>query len=64
MNRRLPLLALALSAPAFADLQKCVDPQGSVAHTDKDCPSTPGHAAPRAVARPATSTGGTRFPLA
>ena len=55
MNRLLPLLALALSAPAFADLQKCVDPQGTVTYTDKDCPSTPSHPAPRAVA--ATSTG-------
>jgi len=57
MNRLLPLLALALSAPAFADLQKCVDPQGSVTYTDKDCPSAPGRVAPRAVAA-VTTTGG------
>ena len=52
MKRLLPLLALALSAPAFADLPKCVDPQGTVTYTDKDCPGTPGHPAPRAVAAP------------
>ena len=55
MKRRLPLRALALSAPAFADLQRCVDPQGTVTHSDQDCPGTPRHPAPRAVA--ATSTG-------
>ena len=39
MIRLLPLLALALSTPAFADLQKCVDAQGGVSFTDRDCPS-------------------------
>jgi hypothetical protein len=39
MIRFLPLLALALSTPAFADLQKCVDAQGGTIFTDRDCPS-------------------------
>ena len=43
MIRLLPLLALALSTPAFADLQKCVDAQGGTIFTDKDCPSTAKH---------------------
>ena len=45
MTRLLPLLALVVSLPAFADLQKCVDPQGKVSYTDRDCPT---------AARPAT----------
>ena len=43
MIRLLPLLALALSTSAFADLQKCVDAQGGTIFTDKDCPSTAKH---------------------
>jgi hypothetical protein len=55
MFRLLPLLALALSTPAFADLQKCAGPQGTTLYTDKDCPSvgkpaaTTTHAAPAAA---------------
>ena len=55
MFRLLPLLALALSTPAFADLQKCAGPQGTTLYTDKDCPSvgkpaaTTTHAAPAAT---------------
>ncbi|MFL6677712.1 MAG: DUF4124 domain-containing protein [Burkholderiaceae bacterium] len=40
MLRLLPLLALALSTPAFADLQKCVDAQGGTIYTDQDCPAS------------------------
>jgi len=50
MIRLLPLLALALSTPAFADLQKCVDAQGGTIFTDQDCPSTGKHAPPPANA--------------
>ena len=55
MTRLLPLLALALSTSAFADMQKCPGPQGTTIFTDKDCPafSRPagaGVAAPRAPA--------------
>ncbi len=39
MLRLLPLLALALSTSAFADMQKCAGPQGTTLYTDKDCPS-------------------------
>ena len=64
MNRLLPLLALAVSAPAFADLQKCVDPQGTVTYTDKDCPSTPRPATTRTVAAaPSTVATPTDAPL-
>jgi hypothetical protein len=44
MIRLAPLLALALSTPAFADLQKCVDAQGELTYTDKDCPVAAKHA--------------------
>ncbi|HEY9025572.1 MAG TPA: DUF4124 domain-containing protein [Burkholderiaceae bacterium] len=54
MFRLLPLLALAFSAPAFADLQKCVDAQGQTIFTDKDCPGTGKHAPPPSN-NPATS---------
>ena len=52
MFRLLPLLALALSTPAFADLQKCAGPQGTTLYTDKDCPPTakPAGSATRATA--------------
>jgi hypothetical protein len=53
MSRLLPLLALALSTSAFADLQKCAGPQGTTLYTDKDCPS---------VAKPAAAS--TRAPTA
>ena len=48
MTRLLPLLALVISLPAFADLQKCVDSQGKVSYTDRDCPNAakPAAAAP------------------
>ena len=39
MNRLFPLLALALSASAFADMQKCAGPQGTTIYTDRDCPA-------------------------
>ncbi len=39
MFRLLPLLALALSTPAFADPQKCAGPEGTTLYTDKDCPT-------------------------
>jgi hypothetical protein len=60
MIRFLPLLALALSTPAFADLQKCVDAQGGTIYTDRDCPSSAKHPpaptnAPAAPARPGTA---------
>ena len=51
MNRLLPLLALALSTSAFADLQKCAGPQGTTIFTDKDCPT---------VAKPAAAVAATR----
>jgi len=57
MNRLLPLLALAISLPAFADLQKCAGPQGTTIYTDKDCPSVDKPAAPAARAPAATATG-------
>ena len=50
MIRLIPLLALALSMPAFADMQKCVDPQGKTIYTDKDCPT-----AAKPAAAPATA---------
>ena len=59
MNRLLPLLALVLCAPAFADLQKCVDPLGTVTYTDKDCPGAPkpASARPAVVPVPPIATG-------
>jgi hypothetical protein len=39
MFRYFPLLVLALSTSAYADLQKCPGPQGTTLYTDKDCPS-------------------------
>ncbi len=53
MKRFLPLLALVLSMPAFADLQKCAGSQGEILYTDKDCPSVarPAAAHPAADAR-------------
>ena len=64
MNRLLPLLALAASLPAFADMQKCVDSQGATIYTDKDCPSAnkPATPAPRAPAA-AMGTAPTDAPL-
>ncbi len=55
MIRLLPLLALALSTPAFAGLQKCPGPQGTTIYTDQDCPAVakPGAAPPRALPAPA-----------
>jgi hypothetical protein len=54
MIRLLPLAALAISLPAFADLQKCTGPQGTTIFTDKGCPVVAGMAgaaaAPRGVA--------------
>ena len=35
MIRLVPLLALAVTLPAFADLQKCAGPQGTTIYTDK-----------------------------
>jgi hypothetical protein len=60
MIRLLPLLALALATPAFADLQKCVDAQGGTIFTDQDCPSNGKHApAPtNAPATPAKASAG------
>ena len=54
MTRLLPLLALVVSLPALADLQKCVDAQGKVSYTDRDCPTavrpvTAAPATPRAA---------------
>src|ERR1700759_5431070 len=53
MTRLFPLLALVFSLPAFADMQKCVDPQGKVSYTDRDCPN----AARPAAAAPAITHG-------
>ena len=39
MPRLLPLLALLVTVPALADMQKCAGPQGTTLYTDKDCPS-------------------------
>jgi hypothetical protein len=50
MTRLLPLLALVVSLPALADLQKCVDAQGKVSYTDRDCPT-----AAKPAATPAAS---------
>jgi hypothetical protein len=55
MLRLLSLLLLALSTPAFADLQKCAGPQGTTLYTDKDCPSV---AKPAAAPAHTTATGG------
>ncbi|HEY8976676.1 MAG TPA: hypothetical protein VIN75_20850 [Burkholderiaceae bacterium] len=58
MIRLLPLLALALSTPAFADLQKCLDAKGAPIYTDGDCPATGKQAtAPAAVAAPRAGAG-------
>ena len=57
MNRLLPLLALALSTSAFADLQKCAGPQGTTIYTDKDCPAVAKPAAPAPHAAPAAVAG-------
>lgn len=46
MTRLLPLLALVITLPAFADMQKCVDAQGRTSYTDQDCPT---------AAKPATA---------
>ncbi len=55
MIRLLPLLAVTLSMPAFADMHKCVDPQGRTIYTDRDCPAaaTPAAAPVAAHAGPA-----------
>src|SRR3954468_24577793 len=47
MIRLLPLLVLVISLPALADMQKCIDAQGKVSYSDKDCPT---------AARPAAAT--------
>src|ERR1700761_1086997 len=60
MNRLLPLLALVISLPAFADMQKCVDAQGKVSYTDRDCPN----AARPAAAAPALTPGTGVAPVA
>jgi hypothetical protein len=62
MTRLLPLLALALSTSAFADLQKCPGPQGTTIFTDKDCPALarPAGAPP---ARAAAATGAAIAPV-
>ena len=59
MNRLLPLLALAFCAPAFADLQKCVDSKGEVTYTDQDCPSAPKAATARPTPGKAAPVAGT-----
>jgi hypothetical protein len=59
MFRLLPLLAFALSTPAFADLQKCAGPQGTPLYTDKDCPSAAPSAGHAARATATVATGGT-----
>ena len=53
MIRLFPLLALAISLPALADMQKCVDGQGHVSYTDQDCPAAA--KAPAPVAPPRTT---------
>jgi hypothetical protein len=55
MTRLFPLLALVISLPAFADMQKCIDAQGKVSYTDQDCPSVARPAA--AAPAPARATG-------
>jgi len=55
MIRLFPLLALAISLPALADMQRCVDAQGHVSYTDQDCP-TAARSAPPAAA-PARAAG-------
>jgi hypothetical protein len=55
MRRLFPLLALVISLPALADMQKCVDPQGKISYTDQDCPAAAKPAA--AVPAPARATG-------
>lgn len=57
MNRLVPLLALALSTPAFADLQKCPGPQGTTLYTDQDCPAVAPSAARPAAAAPPRAAG-------
>ncbi len=62
MIRLLPLLALTLSMPAYADSQKCAGPQGATIYTDKGCP---GSAAPApAVATHAAGSAPVDAPLA
>ncbi len=55
MIRLLPLLALAVSLPAMADLQKCAGPQGTTTYTDKACPNA---ANPAAAAAPMRAPAG------
>ena len=55
MIRLVPLLALAVALPAFADLQKCAGPQGTTIYTDKPCPAT---ATPAAAPVPAHAAAG------
>ncbi|MBW8757532.1 MAG: hypothetical protein JF586_07975 [Burkholderiales bacterium] len=57
MIRLLPLLALALSTPAFADLQKCLDARGAPIYTDGDCPAA-ARQSPAAAAITPTRAGG------
>ena len=66
MTRLLPLLALALSTSAFADLQKCPGPQGTTIFTDKDCPALArpaGAPPPRAAAAPGAAIAPVDAPL-
>ena len=54
MKSLLPLLSLILSTSAFADMQQCAGPQGTVIFTDKDCPTVAKPAAPVAATHAAT----------
>jgi len=63
MNRLLPLLALALATPAFADLQKCPGPQGTTIYTDQDCPAVARPAAPAAPRAVAATTNASAAPV-
>ena len=63
MTRLLPLLALVISLPAFADLQKCVDAQGKVSYTDQDCPNAARPAAAATVAARAAGAAPVDAPL-
>jgi len=66
MIRLLPLLALALSMPARADLQKCLDARGTPIYTDGDCPAAgkpAPAAAPIAPARAGTGSAPVDAPL-
>ncbi len=51
MHRFLALVALVVSLPALAQLQKCPGPHGTFSYSDKACPSASG-AAPTAAAAP------------